>query len=72
MNSSKILIAEDDTDNRLLLVEYLSTEGHKVIGAKDGVEALSIINSQDVDVLIADIKMPRLDGMTLLSKVKRE
>lgn len=72
MNSVKILIAEDDSESRQLLTEYLKQAGYEVLGINNGEDALSIIHKQNIDVLITDLKMPKLDGMTLLSQVKRE
>jgi DNA-binding NtrC family response regulator len=72
MSSARILIAEDDDASRQLLIDYLQQEGYEVEGVPDGEAALSKIQSQITDVLITDLKMPKLDGMSLLSKVKRE
>ncbi len=72
MNLAKILIAEDDGETRELLVDYLEQEGYDVVAVKDGEDALAVIHKQEVDVLLTDLKMPRLDGMSLLSKVKTE
>lgn len=72
MNLARILIAEDDSQTRHMLVDYLEQEGYEVVGVKDGEDALSVIHEQDVDVILTDLKMPKLDGMSLLSKVKRE
>ncbi len=72
MRHVTILIAEDDRETRQLLIEYLIQEGYEAIGVQNGQEALSVIRNQHVDVLITDLKMPKLDGMRLLSKVKKE
>jgi len=68
---ARILIAEDDNDSRQMLTEYLRQDGYEVMGVKNGEEALVLIQRQPVDVLLTDLKMPRVDGMTLLSEVKR-
>ncbi len=72
MSLEKILIAEDDRQNRDLLVEYLNSAGYETVGVEDGDEALEHLQNNDVDVLIADIKMPKMDGISLLAKTKRE
>ncbi len=72
MKKAKVLIAEDDNETRQLLCEYLTHQGFDVCAVCDGQEALSIIRAQEIDILLTDLKMPRLDGMKLLSKVKKE
>lgn len=66
----KVLIAEDE-DITLKHMSYaLEKEGYKVTGVRNGLEALNKIKEEDFDILIADIKMPVMDGLTLLSEVK--
>ena len=65
-----ILVAEDERDLRTTLCEVLETQGHRVIEAEDGEKALAILQSGlSVDVLITDLNMPKLDGMTLLREI---
>lgn len=65
-----ILIAEDDKNIQLLIVARLKSR-YKIICANDGQEALDIIESQKVDLLIADIMMPRIDGFHLVRTIRR-
>ncbi len=63
-----VLIAEDDRLLRSLFYETLITEGYHVIAAEDGVSALAAIQKEPVDVLLTDVLMPSMDGITLLSR----
>lgn len=66
----KVLIAEDEDITRKHIVKALRDEEYEAEDADNGVDALARIEADDFDVLIADIKMPRMDGLELLSKVK--
>ncbi len=66
----KVLIAEDEDITRKHIINALLDEEYEAAGADNGVDALARVESEDIDVLIADIKMPRMDGLELLSKVK--
>ena len=60
-----ILIAEDDLNTRKLTVDVLEENGYNVLTAKDGTEALELLDSKHADLIIADIMMPRTDGYEL-------
>ena len=68
----KILIAEDETITLKHLSYALEKEGHTVIGAGNGIDALKHIEKEVFDILIADIKMPGMDGLSLLAEVKEK
>jgi len=68
----KILIVDDELNMRLVLKALLNKEGYDVVTAADGLEALKILKGGDVEVLVTDLKMPKLDGMGLLERVIRE
>ncbi len=68
----KILIVDDEANMRLVLKALLSREGYDVLTAADGLEALEVLKSHDVKVVVTDLKMPRLDGMGLLESVVRD
>jgi two-component system cell cycle response regulator CpdR len=64
-----ILLADDDGDLRLLIAEYLSQMGIRVLQAVDGIMALRVLEQNPgVVLVISDIKMPRLDGHRLAEK----
>ena len=62
----KILVVEDERGIRCLLWEVLSKEGFEVLLAKDGQESLSQLEEGSFDLVITDIKMPRVDGIKML------
>jgi DNA-binding NtrC family response regulator len=67
MKKSKcILIVDDEANTRELLREVLEMDGHSVLEASDGEEALKVLESQSVDLLITDRNMPNMDGLKLL------
>lgn len=68
----KILIVDDELNMRLVLKALLNKEGYEVVTAADGFEALKILKGGDVEVVVTDMKMPKLDGMGLLERVNRE
>ena len=68
--SPRILIAEDEAISLKHLTYALEKEGYEVTGTKDGISAFSLFKKNAYDVIIADIKMPGMDGLTLLEKIK--
>ena len=72
MHQINILIAEDEERLRKIVVKYLASEGFRVLEAEDGVEALKLFDSNDIDLLILDVMMPRLDGWNVLKKVRED
>jgi len=69
---NKILVVDDELNMRLVLKTLLNKEGYEVATASDGLEAMKVLKSGDVNVVVTDLKMPRLDGMGLLDRVIRE
>ncbi|MBP1655033.1 MAG: response regulator receiver sensor signal transduction histidine kinase [Bacteroidetes bacterium] len=65
-----ILVVDDEPDYRLVIRSILSAEGHAVVLAEDGVEALEKLEEGAVDLVIADIYMPRMDGIKFHRKVR--
>src|SRR5947209_7635838 len=57
-----ILVVENEVSNRLLIERVLSTRGYRCIPASNGREALSILDSESVDLILTDLSMPVLDG----------
>ena len=62
---ARILIAEDDDSLRQFLAKALTSAGHDVDSAGDGIEAEAAVSTFEYDLLIADIVMPGLDGIEL-------
>src|SRR6201996_7679960 len=67
---SNILIIDDEKAIRKTLSEILSYEGYKLDEAGDGEEGLKKVKEKEYDVILCDIKMPKLDGIEFLEKVK--
>jgi adenylate cyclase len=70
--AGSILVVDDDRINRLLLTRTLEALGHRVLAAADGGEALTLLETEDPDVILLDIVMPGLDGMTVLERIKAD
>ena len=66
----RILLAEDEDDLREVTVKRLKTEGFGVDGYRDGQEALEYLDAADYNLVILDIMMPRLDGLSVLRKMR--
>ncbi len=69
-NTTTILIVDDEQMMRDLLSKILGRDGYILLTAEDGEEALQIMESRQVDIVITDIKMPKLDGFELLKETK--
>lgn len=67
----RILIAEDEKDLREVTVKRLKAEGFGVDGCGDGKEALEYLEAADYNLVILDIMMPRMDGLTALKKIRQ-
>ena len=70
--SGTILIADDNRVNRLLLGRGLEHEGHTVVFAQHGVEALELLRRRQFDVMLLDVLMPELDGYRVLEELQRD
>ena len=72
METNHILVVEDDKDIREGIDIYLRNQGYVVFQAGDGVEGLEIIEKEEVHLAIVDIMMPRMDGITMMMKVREK
>lgn len=70
--TAKVLVVDDDDKIRILLLDTLSALGYSTIGAKDGEEALALLEEKKPDLVISDIKMPKLNGLSLLRNIKNK
>ena len=70
MELHKILVVDDEESVRSMISVLLQKEGYQVSSAQDGEEALSMIGEQAFDLILSDIRMPRLDGLGLLDRVQ--
>ena len=67
----KVLVVDDEKSIRVLLSGLLSQHGYHIFTASNGREALELIEKESVDVVLADIRMPDMNGMELLAEVTR-
>ena len=69
----RVVIGDDESIIRMDLAEMLEDAGHQVVGeAADGVEALALVRRENPDIVILDIKMPRLDGIHAARMIAHE
>ena len=68
----KILVVDDETLIRDVIKEYLKVENYEVIEAENGIEAVDICENQDIDLIILDIMMPKMDGYTAYKTIKEK
>jgi DNA-binding NtrC family response regulator len=66
----RILLVEDDRDVRLAVGPALSAAGHEVVGVADGAAALERLSAEVFDVVVTDVRLPRVDGLTVFRKVR--
>ena len=68
----RILVCDDDREIVHAIELYLTEEGYEVLCAYDGLEAAEAVRRETVHLLIVDIMMPKMDGITVLKKLRRE
>lgn len=68
---SKMLVVDDEEKIRAVVREYAEFEGFDVSEAKDGMEAVSLCRSNDYDIIIMDIMMPKLDGYSACKQIRK-
>ena len=67
----KILVVDDEEKIREVIREYAEFEGHTVVEAKDGMEAVNICKNEDFDVIVMDIMVPKLDGFSAYKEIRK-
>ena len=74
MNDALILIVDDEARMRKLIKDFLVVKNYKIIEAKDGEEALEVFetNKEKIDLVLLDVMMPKIDGWTVLRKIRQE
>jgi DNA-binding NtrC family response regulator len=68
----KILVVDDEKIKRITLADDLATQGHEVVTAADGEEAIEKLAAGRFDVVVTDLKMPKVDGIELLKRIKHD
>ena len=71
---AKVLIADDEDSMRALVARAIAMDGHQIVTAQDGAEALEILTREDgaFDLLLTDIQMPVMDGIALALSAARD
>ena len=67
----KVLVVDDEKLIREVIKEYGEYEGYQVIEAEDGTDALDILEHENVDIIVLDIMMPKLDGFSTFREIKK-
>ncbi len=67
-----VLIVEDSITSRMLLKNILESSGYEVKTAVDGVEGLTALRSQEYDLVVSDVEMPRMDGFELTKSIRND
>ncbi len=70
-NEKRILVVEDEDNTRHALTKLLTREGYCVDGVANGYEALCYLRKQSVNLIVTDIKMPKMDGITFLKELNK-
>ena len=68
---AKILAVDDSASMRQMVSFTLKGAGHEVIEASDGVEALAKAKTTTVDLVVSDVNMPNMDGLTLITELRK-
>ena len=72
MEMNHVLVVEDDKEIREGVEKYLKSQGYEVFQAADGVEGLEVIEKEDIHLAIVDIMMPRMDGISMVVKLREK
>ena len=72
MTMYNILVCDDDKEIAEAIEIYLSQEGYHILKAYDGIEALDILEKEEVNLLILDVMMPRMDGIRATLKIREK
>lgn len=67
----RILVVDDEEKIREVIREYGEFEGYTIIEASDGMEAVNICKSQDFDLIVMDVMMPKLDGYSAVKEISK-
>ena len=66
-----ILICDDESGIRAMVSKYARFEGHNVIQAENGMQAIDICRGKDIDIIIMDVMMPELDGFSAVKEIRK-
>ncbi len=69
-NNKKILIVEDDEDFLFILKNKFTAEGFDIVTAKDGQDGIMVTEKEKPDLILSDVLMPKMDGITMAKTIK--
>ena len=69
--SKKILIAEDSSVIQNLTKKILENQQYSIVSAKNGKEVINIVNKENIDLILMDINMPQMDGMSCAKEIRK-
>ncbi|MCC7212703.1 MAG: response regulator [Candidatus Brocadia sp.] len=72
MPDKNVMVVEDNEKNRKLVRVVLKSKGYNVIEATTGEEALNILKNQKPNIILMDIQLPGIDGLTLIKQIKAD
>ncbi len=72
MKQATVLVVDDDREIVGAIAKLLELDGHRVLRAYDGLAALDALHTQEVDLIILDVMMPRMDGLSATMAVRKE
>lgn len=72
MSAEKILVIEDDTDNRLLLCAALQRYGYEVLSTVNALDALDLLETSPVHLILLDMHLPKMSGFEFLDRIKKQ
>ncbi|BBO15792.1 two-component response regulator [Candidatus Brocadia pituitae] len=72
MPDKNVMVVEDNEKNRKLVRVVLKSKGYNVIEATTGEEALNILKNQKPNIILMDIQLPGIDGLTLIKRIKAD
>ncbi len=70
MPDKNVMVVEDNEKNRKLMRVVLRAKGYNIIEATTGEEALNLLKNQKPDIILMDIQLPGIDGLTLIKQIK--
>jgi len=71
IDAARVLVVDDEEQNRLLLRDYLEARGYEITEARDGTEALALVRQQAPDVILLDVMMPGMNGFETCRQLKQ-
>ena len=72
MDTETILVVDDNKEIVYSISELLKYEGYQVVKAYDGMEALEALEKEEIDLILLDVMMPRMNGLSALMKMREK